>query len=484
MPTSLTHDHIERLKKTHPTLRLLHATHAPLILSFFYAAFIENNRRPVRHSELVNQLEDYLLDLNSDLGNRRYPKEAKVYLEEWSRREQGFLRQYLPKDSDEPEFDLEPAAEKAIKWFHDLEENQFVGTESRLLTLFGLLRDIVNKSETDPRMRIERLEQQKASIELEIQKLREGVIEPVDPTQLKERFFQLEDTARSLLSDFRQVEKNFRDLDQMMRERFALSTQTKGELLTEVFKEHDGIRNTDQGRSFKAFWEFLMSVKHQEELGQLVKKVLSLDAIRSLEPDDFLRFLKRYLLEDGEKVSRTTHRINEQLRRFLDEQVHLENKRIVELTRELEKQALAIRDQPPNNPTFTVLAPAKPEIVLAMSRTLHHPPQKVVIQDKPNVASKASVDLSSLYSQVFMDTRTLQAQIRYALQSEAQVTLLELIQHYPIQHGLAEVMAYLHLATQPHIRAVINDEVWEWVRWETQSGQQKQIQIPQVLFLH
>lgn len=52
------HDYLEKLKQTHPTLRLLAADNAPLIISFLYRIFIQPNQRSVSQSDLTRRLED------------------------------------------------------------------------------------------------------------------------------------------------------------------------------------------------------------------------------------------------------------------------------------------------------------------------------------------------------------------------------------------------------------------------------------------
>jgi hypothetical protein len=79
----------------------------------------------------------------------------------------------------------------------------------------------------------------------------------MDDTQVKDRFLQMASTARALLSDFREVEQNFRELDRTDRERIALWEGGKGELVGQIFGDRDAISDSDQGRSFRAFWDFL-----------------------------------------------------------------------------------------------------------------------------------------------------------------------------------------------------------------------------------
>jgi len=309
--TDLDYDYLLRLKQSHPTLRLLAADNAPLIIGFLYLQFINPNRRAVPRPQLVSALDDYLYHLRDIHGEGLYPKPAKHYLTDWSEGAIPFLRRYYVQGSDEPEVDLTPATEKAIEWLRDLEPSGFVGTESRLLTIFELLREMVLDTEQDPEARIAELERRKGEIDGEIERIRAGRLEMMDPTRVRERFHQAEDTARRHLADFRQVKHNFRELDRATREQIALGDKPKGAMLDQVFAGHDEIRDSDQGRSFRAFWEFLMSPPRQAELDELLEAAYRLEPLRELHLGEFLQQIRYLLLEAGEKVFHTNSQLVE-----------------------------------------------------------------------------------------------------------------------------------------------------------------------------
>jgi hypothetical protein len=100
-----------------------------------------------------------------------------------------------------------------------LSERSFVGTESRLLTLFELLRQMSEGSETDPptRVRVQELQRRREAIDAEIARVLPGDMPLLGDTALKERFTQFATLARELLADFREVEHNFRGLDRRVR---------------------------------------------------------------------------------------------------------------------------------------------------------------------------------------------------------------------------------------------------------------------------
>jgi len=134
-----------------PAWRLLASLHAPLVAGFMHRAFVAPNVRVMSEADLAEALEDELFALREQLGPDAYPKGALEYLNDWAAPEKGWLPCKFYKPSmDEAQFDLTPSTEKAIAWLLSLTERPFVGTESRLLTLFALLEQISSGTEADP----------------------------------------------------------------------------------------------------------------------------------------------------------------------------------------------------------------------------------------------------------------------------------------------------------------------------------------------
>ncbi len=473
---NLSHEYLEKLRLTNPALRLLNADNAPLIISFFYRTFIQPNRRSIPYSELHSKLHDFLYFLQGIYGEDKYPREAKAYIEEWASERCEFLRHYYTARADEPELDLTPATEKAIEWLLSLEQKQFIGAESRLLTLFQILRSIIHETEEDPILRINELERQKAAIDLEIQRIQRGGSDKYDARQIKERFLQAEETARKLLSDFRQVEHNFHILDREARERIATSEKPKGKLLDSIFQEQDVIQDSDQGRSFKAFWELLMSPTSQDELKKLLKTTFNLKEVQELNPSALLNQIDLSLLTAGEKVYRTSALLGEQLRKFLETQAYLENRRILEIIKQIEKQAVLVKTTSPKQKDFSVIDSLSIDINLIMSRTLFMPPKNPVISADLILEGNSDVSSSALYNQVYVDEDELLENIKNGLQSHTQITLRELISLFPVTKGVEEIIAYLNIASKDS-RAIINSEVIDCLHLPA-----KKIQAPQVIF--
>jgi flagellar motility protein MotE (MotC chaperone) len=388
------------------------------------------------------------------------------------------LRKYYVQGHDIPQLDLTPGAEKAVEWLQGLQPRQFVGTESRLMTLYRLLQEIVQEAEQDPALKIAELEKQKAELERQIARIRSGLVAAADPTRIKERWFEAEDTARKLLADFRQVEYNFRTLDQDVRELIATSEKRKGELLDEIFEQQDYIRDSEQGRSFNAFWEFLMSPQRQQALENMTTAALQQEALREVDDRQFLPRIGYFLLEAGEKVFRTNAQLAEQLRKYLADQAWLEDKRILQLIRGIERSAVAMRNSPPDSRQFATLNQPRLDIDLVMERSLFQPKTKVALAEVKLQDADASVDVQALYNQHWVDEARLRGNIRRLLHEHSQVSLQEVLQQYPLQQGLAELVAYLNLASKDAKAAV--DESVEDVLPLGDAG--RTVRLPRILF--
>lgn len=480
---------LELLRAHHPAWRLLRADHAALVASFLHRVFVAPNVRGMAAADLAEALDDQLYALRQQLGEDAFPKPAIDYLNDWAAPDKGWLRKYYRPGSDEPQFDLTPATEKALAWLQQLAERSFVGTESRLLTLFALLRQIGEGSESDPARRLADLEKRRDEIDAEIAQVRAGDVPLLDDTAVKDRFQQFIQLSRELLADFREVEHNFRQLDRTVRERIALWEGGKGALLEQIMGERDAIADSDQGRSFRAFWEFLLSSRRQEELTELLDRALALPAVADLQPDARTRRVHYDWLEAGEHTQRTVAQLSQQLRRFLDDQAWLENRRIMDLLRGIESRALALRPQlagaglPPE--VMTIAEPAA-SIELPMERPLHTPALKPLLGQVVPQAAEEVPDDAALYQQVVVDKARLARHIRQALQLRTQVTLRELVQDQPLEQGLAELIAYLQLGSDA-FHAVVDEDTTECIAWSGPDRDglpaRRQARLPRVIFV-
>ncbi|MBI3348600.1 MAG: DUF3375 domain-containing protein [Burkholderiales bacterium] len=483
----LDHATLKTLRERHPAWRLLASAHAPLVAAFLHRTFVLPNVRTMSEADLAEALEDDLFALREQLGEDAYPKGATEYLNDWAGTDKGWLRKFYKPGSDEAQFDLTPATEKAIAWLVSLSDRPFVGTESRLLTLFALLEQIGAGTEIDPARRLDDLRKKRDEIDAEIARVRAGDVALLDDTAVRDRFQQFQQLARELLSDFREVEHNFRSLDRRVREKVALWEGAKGALLDEILGERDAIGDSDQGRSFRAFWDFLMSSRRQEQLSERLDQVLALPAVAALKPEPRMRRVHHDWLEAGEHTQRTVAQLSQQLRRFLDDRAFVENRRILELLRGIEGKALSLRGQPPPEAPMH-LNEMSADIALSQERPLFTPSRKVRLADLAldAAATDEDIDTARLFDQFVVDKERLRATLQQALRSRSQLTLHELLEAEPLSQGLAELVAWLELAHADDAHTTVDDAVTEPVRWYTCDAQgepvTREARLPRVIF--
>jgi len=475
---TLHYDEVEHLRRSSAAWSLLRASNAALVLSFLSSAFVEANASNLPSSTLAAALDDQLFALNQRLGDGTFPKAAGAYLDDWASPDHGWLRKHYPQGSDEPHYDLSPAVEKALAWVRDLPPQDFVGTESRLNTIFDLLRQIVHGADADPAHRLEELRRQRAALDEQIARAERGDIDVLDAVGQRDRYQQFARTARELLADFRQVEENFRQLDRALREQIASWTGSKGALVEEVLANRSGIAESDQGRSFRAFYDFLLSSARQAELTDLLHRLEFVDSI----PERDVRLCRIHFdwIDASERTQATVRLLSEQLRRFLDDQVWLENRRVFDLLRSLEVRALQLRDRGTPNVEMELEDPKVP-VALPTERPLYRAARPIALAAGPVEDGDRDFDSSALLDQVHVDRERLVQRVLSSLGHRDQIALEEVVTNEPLEHGLAELVGYLSLC-EPGLDVVFDEDGRAQIMW-TSDDVDRVADVPRVTFI-
>jgi hypothetical protein len=472
------YEEIAALRAGSPAWRLLRADNAPLVLSFLGRVFVDDNVRDVSASQLIGWLDDELFALNERIGEGTYPKSAKAYLDDWATPEAGWLRKFYSPGSDEPHYDATPAVERAVAWVRQLRARSFVGTESRLNIVFELLRQLVFGSEADAGARLDELHRKRREIDNEIAAVERGAFAVLDSTARRDRYQQFAETARALLSDFREVEANFRRLDRDLRERITTWDGAKGQLLDDVVGGRSHIADSDQGRSFQAFYDLLLSPTRQRELTTLLERVHQLDLAE--HADSRLRYIHHDWLEAGERAQATVRLLSEQLRRFLDDQVWLENRRVMELLRGIESRSLELRDRVGSDFAHAIDATA-PTVHLPMERPLYTRPGSAAVHSDGVEQGRFESESTALFEQTYVDPAPLIRSVRRALQRTPQIGLPEIVMESPITHGLSELVTYLSLDDEGFM-TVFDESARDTIGWTDDIGTTRTATLPRVTY--
>ncbi|HDC2547796.1 TPA: DUF3375 domain-containing protein [Salmonella enterica] len=484
METDLSFDFLEQFKEQSLALKLLRSTHFSLVASFLHRVFVIPDRRSVPYQELVSLLEQHLFDIAESYGEEKYPKNARSYIDDWINDKNGYLRKYLTQDSDEPECDLLPEAEKVLRWIEELQGRQFVGTESRLKLLLDMIGELVEGASEDPQQKLQQLKARRAEIEQSIMAVELGQDQGFSSTQIRERFYLLSDISRQLLGDFRQVEANFRQLDKASRKTISTGGSLKGDVLDKIFAHQDVIDDSDEGKSFSAFFELLMTPKMCNGMRENLRLLLEHEQGREIVRNDRLLInLYSWLLDAGKKVNATRQQITDQLRRYVQEQSQ-DNRRVLEIIREFEIEAHRFQEQE-RVCDFISLSVMQAEIDPLFSRQLWQPKRDEQLDSQMIIAGgDPDVDFSQLLTLSHINEQQLHRNIlQLLIANHGQVTLAEVIAHYPLRSGLDELLTYVKLACEQVITANIDRQRKQRVSWQPEPGLVRTVSVPEITFV-
>jgi hypothetical protein len=193
-----------------------------------------------------------------------------------------------------------------------------------------------------------------------------------------------------------------------------------------------------------------------------------------------LRHIHHDWLDAAQRTQATVRQLSEQLRRFLDDQVWFENRRVVDILRSIEGLALELRKTGSVPVSMELDAPA-PAIRLPLERPLYAPVHKARLSSDTVRDADEETDPAALFEQVYVDPEPLRGGVRQALRSQPQVGLVELVARYPLKHGVAELVTYLSLRDEAF--AIVYDEQHrDQISWSAGDGRELIATLPRVTY--
>lgn len=467
-----------------PAIRLLRSRNCDFILSFFYQVFKLENIFFISEKTIIYKLEAYLNHIS--FFQEKDPVEdkeerAKQYIKNWT--DYNYLNNYQDENGDVI-YELTSYTEKVLNWLLDLEKREFIGTESRFKDIVNRLRELMIFSDEDREKRLNELKKQKENIDNEIRAIEEtGEFEIFDDYQIKSRLIELTRSARELLSDFKEVQDNFNRITRELYQQHANPDYSKENILTLTFDSLDALKETDQGKSFYAFYEFLLSRSYQDEWESMITKLFLALSKKEIQYEDiFLKKMKTYLYKNGQKVYSANDRLAQKLSKIISEKEIKERIQIKKTIGRIKELYMEI-----------TAAAAKTDLGL----TLNFPHKINLFMDKklslknteiPDIYNRPEntlqldelMKLDGLFLQEVIDKKQLINNIQSLLKERSQVTLLEVVDAYPLQYGLSEIMAYLSLHQERKLRFLVDNETKDQI--EFNIAKNKSLIMPRIIF--
>ena len=468
-----------------PSVALLRARNCGIITEFLAEVF--GDMPAVSHENIHSLLAEYLNshefedEEESDiLYTDTYEEKASKYIRNWT--DSGFLTNYRNEDG-EIYFELSSHSSKVLDWLAGLKQEEYIGTESKFKSIISQLRELVEYTNEDREKRLQLLVDKKMEIEHQIQQLQMGEdIKVFEEYEIVPRFQQINKLAKELLTDFKDVDDNFKNIIKEIYQKQIDPTLKKGGILQYTFDALDELKSSSQGKSFYAFWEFLLAREMQSELDTLITDLFRTLKGKNIDGGDtFLQNMVEYLYESGRKVYQTNDKMADKLSRIIRENEISRSDVSKRLVQEIKNTLIEISKKG-QKPDVSLSVDDGMEISIPFDRKITFEQNENTEYDSILETETLSIEdlgeLGKVFSNVYVDRKILVKNIRETMKGKSQVTLLDVVEQFPLKQGLPELFAYFGALGQFQHKTV-NEEKRQAIVFDHQNN--KRIRIPEVI---
>jgi len=479
-------EEIKRILERSPSVSILKSRNRELILIFLLSIFEDMNAN-IPYDYLQNKLAIHLENIELEQDEESdvqfidsYDVKAKKLIKTWTKL--GFISNFNGDNGIE-HYRLTNHTTKTLIWLEGLKKKDFVGAESKFKEVFNQLKKLVEFTNEDAQTRIEMLEEQKRAIENEINELKiSGKPSTYKDFEIIPRFNTITTTAKELLSDFKEVEENFKEITKEIYLKHTDITLEKRAVLSYTFDAIDNIKESHQGKSFYAFWQFLIDKGLQAEWNRLINELYSNLEEKELVLDgEFLVGIKNHLFETGLQVYRANDKMATKVSTIIRERNSLDRENLKSLITEV-KNLLVKSSRGFQRPDFSINIAGDVELNMPFERRLTIEKKKArIYNQRPKLATK-NIEDSNQFEKVArkrpVDKRKLKNNIVEILKNNGQTTLGDVIKiKGGITQGLPEVFGYFSVLK--NFKHTFNEEKNIPVLFNVENN--KSINIPEII---
>ena len=479
------HIDIIEILNSSPSVIMLRMKTCNIIVEFLTDVF--DGVMAISYESIHNYLADFLnnhdveIDEENDiLFSDTYEDKAAKYIKKWT--DSGFLTNYRNEDG-EIYYELSSHSSKVLDWLSGLKREEYIGTESKFKSIITQLRELVEYTSEDREKRLQILEDKKLEIEQQIQRLQMGDdVKIFEEYEIVPRFQQVSNLAKELLSDFKDVDDNFKSIIKDIYQKQIDPTLNKGGILQYTFDALDELKSSSQGKSFYAFWEFLLSRDMQDELEQLINNLFSTLQKRDIASDDrFLQNMVSYLYESGRKVYQTNDKMAEKLSHIIRENDVVRSDAAKRIVQEIKNSLIKI-SKSKSKPEISLSVEDGLDINIPFERKITFERSESTeynLQPENYVLDFDSLnEIGKVFGNVVVDRKIIEHNLREVLKNKGQTTIAEVVSLHPLNQGLPELFTYFSVLNQ-FSHKTINEGKQEAVIFA--ENQKKRIIIPEII---
>jgi hypothetical protein len=446
-----------------PALRLMRGRLGSFVVGFFMKTFkhwgvVEASEEELgatlaEHIEQMRELEDFD-------APKRLPQE---YLDEWCDEEHRYLTKVYDEEREEYVFRLTRHSEKALSWLQDLLAMQHRGyatTESRFNRIMLEMQNLAQGVNADPEARIRELSRKREDIDEEIRRIQETGEAPIfGEDVIRDQVYDLSDLVDHFLSDFRAIEEFFKDHAKEISTLYAQGEASKGDIVEHVLDSDEQLRACDQGKSYFGFRNMMTNPSLARKLRSLSEQTSHIARKRGLDPKKTFLNLGDRLFGEAGAAHGAYGRISRKLRQVVGEHAGGGGRYVRDTLSKIRRQAFRLRDQPPEEWEFEI--EIRPQFFGLMEAEFWEPKAIEPFASVKKADSEGSEWMNEILHSVGepLDLGKFRDRVDEVLDKQEQTSLSEMVEIYPIERGIVDVVCYRVIAGEDSRHDILKDEV-------------------------
>lgn len=446
-----------------PALRLMRGRLGSFVVGFFFKTFkkwgvVEASEEELaatlaEHIEQVRELEDFD-------APKRLPQD---YLDEWCDEDHRYMTKTYAEDKEEYIFRLTRHSEKALSWLQDLlsmQQRGYATTESRFNRIILEMESLSQGVNADPEARIRDLARKRDEIDEEIQKIRDTGEAPIfGEDVIRDQVYDLSDLVEHFLSDFRAIEEFFKDHARQISKLYAQGDASKGDIVEHVLDSDDELRSCDQGKSYFGFRAMMTNPALARQFRNLAEQTSDIARRRGLDPNKTFLSLSDRLFGEANSAHGAYGRISRKLRQVVGDHAGGGGKQIRKTLSNIRKKAFLLRDQPPEDWDFEI--DIRPQFFGLMESDFWEPKAVEPFAPISTASSEDSEWINEILNSVGepLDLNKYRERVNEALETEEKVSLTEMVQRFPLERGVVDVVCYRVVAGEDSRHNILDNEI-------------------------
>ena len=446
-----------------PALRLMRGRLGSFVVGFFFKTFKKWGSSEASEEELIATLSEHIeqvRELEDFDAPKRLPQD---YLEEWCDEDHRYMTKTYDEDREEYVFRLTRHSEKALSWLQDLlsmQQRGYATTESRFNRILIEMESLSQGVNADPESRIKDLSRKRDEIEEEIQRIRETGEAPIfGEDVIRDQVYDLSDLVEHFLSDFRAIEEFFKDHAREISKLYAQGDASKGDIVEHVLDADEELRSCDQGKSYFGFRSMMTNPTLARQFRNLAEQTSDIARRRGLDPNKTFLSLSERLFGEAGSAHGAYGRISRKLRQVVGDHAGGGGRQVRETLSQIRKSAYLLRDDPPVDWEFEI--DIRPQF-FGLMESDYWEPKSVEAFAPISPADGGNNDwINEILNSVGepLDLNKFRERVDLALEEAQKVSLTEMVNKYPLERGVVDVVCYRVVAGEDSRHDILDDEI-------------------------